>query len=124
MAANPEHRHSYTGQVVEVDEENRRFKLRLEDGYERWFDATEEEMPLAFTAFYCPQFYVVEVTESGNCPIGKLRLTESSPASFGKTWDELLAPVLALPEDTWAHLPRDYAENLDHYLYGEGRPTE
>jgi len=35
--------------------------------------------------------------------------------------DDLLAIGMRVPAEEWAKLPRDFNENLDHYLYGSPR---
>lgn len=46
-------------------------------------------------------------------------LLDAEPATLERKLAEIAAKV---PAEEWAKLPKDLAENLDHYLYGAPKP--
>ncbi len=49
---------------------------------------------------------------------------EAVPASYKPIWEVAAEIRRTIPAEEWAKLPKDGAEQLDHYLYGSPkRPT-
>ena len=50
---------------------------------------------------------------------------QDAAASPGKPiWERILERTAAIPDEEWAKLPTDLAEQHDHYLYGTPKRTE
>jgi Arc/MetJ-type ribon-helix-helix transcriptional regulator len=50
----------------------------------------------------------------------------NSPSAGGEKpiWETIVELGRQVPEEQWAQVPTDFAQNLDHYLYGSPKASE
>jgi Arc/MetJ-type ribon-helix-helix transcriptional regulator len=50
--------------------------------------------------------------------------TSPGAASEKPIWETIVELGRQVPEEEWARIPADFAQNLDHYLYGAPKVSE
>ena len=54
-------------------------------------------------------------------PVESIEAAVGAPTSERPIWETILEMAAEVPEDEAIKLPRDLAQNVDHYLYGAPR---
>jgi len=125
---------SVTGEVRQADLDGCNFTLRLDDGSKPSgkFDPKQEEKVTGALREHSSRRLHVNGVGRFWSATGRLERftrvdsldveTQTSVAyddSAPPIWQQIVEIGASVPEEEWAKLPRDLAENLDHYLYGE-----
>ena len=62
-----------------------------------------------------------KITRSDPCHRALQKKTRNEKRKNNKTNMEVISEIAYIPEEEWANVPTDGAENHDHYLYGAPR---
>ena len=54
----------------------------------------------------------------------EVSLHETKPKSSKPIWEKIIEIGKSIPEEELKKLPKDFAKNLDHYLYGHPKSKE